>query len=95
MSPYTSTYSNIASVACPLPLSKCLKHFHSQDPRRYKHSFSLPLTDLAQAAAAELGDFTAFLEASPSTDSSRPCSTGLTDFSGDQVELTVEVRMCL
>ena len=87
-------YLYTASIACPLPLSRCLKHIRSQDPRRYKHSFSLPLTDLSKLRQLS-SEIHSFLEASPSTDSSRPCSTGLTDFSGDQVELTVEVRMCL
>ena len=61
-----------------------------QDPRRYKHTFRLPLTDLGKLKRLS-SEIESFLEASPATDSSQSCSTGLTDFSGDEVELTVEV----
>ena len=64
-----------------------------QDPRKYRHNFTLKLADLDKLDTVR-ADLRAFLESHPNVDRSQPLSVDLTNFSGSNFDIGIEVMAC-
>ena len=77
-----------------IPLDPCKTRDCVQDPRKYRHSFTLKISDLDKLEVVR-ADLRKFLESHPGVDRAQPLSVNLTNFSGSNFDIGIEARSML